>query len=404
MKSMQNRGFTLVELLVVMVFLALLAALLMAALSRARQSAIDAKLRSNSDYGYAAEMANENSKRASERAATTPAMPAHPLARVSRFDATIALTPKLSVGTAEPESIYEASFTARLEASRPRDGSGECEIELPLPPQIISLTDLSVSADGQPSEMVALRDGKLIWRGALKAEPTKLQVTYAAVGKGLYTLDVPPGGILDSFNVTLTAHGSDVRMLDLSLQPTSAVRASGTTTYTWGYQRLMFGRPISLDVLGIAPIDRLGELSWLGPLSVLIFGLILGLVSAAYPVAGVDRWTLLLILGTFTGAYPLMYFAQQFVSPPTAILVPAATVMLIILLRSVTAMGLRVALLGVVVPGALIMAIALAAATQPSSQGLLLTAEAIAVLIVAMALMSKREGTIEFRSARPAMA
>ena len=67
-------------------------------------------------------------------------------------------------------------------------------------------------------------------------------------------------------------------------QPTGSSRAGGATTYTWDYARLMFGRPIVLDVLGIAPIDRLGELSWLGPLSVIFYGLVLGLVARAFDV------------------------------------------------------------------------------------------------------------------------
>jgi len=122
-----------------------------------------------------------------------------------------------------------------------------------------------------------LRDGKLIWRGVLAdAAPTTLAVTYTAVGKGLYELSVPPGGILDQFKIALTASGSDVRMLELSLQPTSFNHSATATTYTWDYKRLMFGQPIRLDVLGIAPIDRLGELTWLGPTSVIAFGLLAG--------------------------------------------------------------------------------------------------------------------------------
>src|SRR5947208_1992228 len=130
-------------------------------------------------------------------------------------------------------------------------------------PQVISLADLTVTAGGKPSEMVALRDGKLVWRGALAAEPSLLEVAYTAVGKGLYELSVPPGGILDQLDVSLEAKGSDVRLLELSLQPTKLARQAGSTTYTWAYQRLLFGQPVRLDVLGIAPIDRLGELTWL---------------------------------------------------------------------------------------------------------------------------------------------
>ena len=138
-----------------------------------------------------------------------------------------------------------------------------------------------------------------------KPSPAPLVFTYTAVGKGeegVYELAIPPGGILDNFKIALEANGSDVRMLELSLQPTNLVRSDGKTTYTWDYKRLMFGRPIRLDVLGIAPIDRLGELSWLGPLSVVVFGLLVGLVAHAWKINRFDRWMLLLTLGTFAGA------------------------------------------------------------------------------------------------------
>ena len=121
----------------------------------------------------------------------------------------------------------------------------------------------------------------------------------------MYELSVPPGGILDEFDVSMEAKGSDVRLLELSLQPTKLARQAGSTTYTWAYKRLLFGQPVRVDVQGIAPIDRLGELTWLGPLSVLIFGLMVGLiVRAASAIPRFDLWMLLLTVGTFAGALP----------------------------------------------------------------------------------------------------
>src|SRR5258707_15521414 len=213
--------------------------------------------------------------------------------------------------------------------------------------------------------MVALRNGKLVWRGALAAEATSLDITYSAVGKGLYELSVPPGGILDHFEVSLAAKGSDVRLLELSLQPTGLDRSAGTTRYTWDYKRLLFGQPVQLDVLGIAPIDRLGELTWLGPASVVIFGLVLGLVAGAFNIRNIDRWMLLLILGTFTGAYPLMYFAQEFIPLNAAIFISAAIVVLIIAIRSITIMGIHLGLFGTVFPAVAILAVTLVAAIHP---------------------------------------
>jgi hypothetical protein len=325
------------------------------------------------------------------KAAGKPPAPP-PRARVESFTAEVVLTPRLSVGTVAPESIYEARFTGKIQAVQPQKEAGDCELELPLPPQIISLAELSVRAGGQPSEMVALRNGKLVWRGPLAAEPKQLDVTYTAVGKGLYELSIPPGGILDRFEVSLTANGSDLRLLELSLQPTSLARAGGATTYTWNYKRLLFGQPVRLDVLGIAPIDRLGELTWLGPISVFVFGLLVGLIVHAVSVPNFDRWMLLLTVGTFAGAYPLMYFAQEYISLGPAVLLSVGVALIIIGVRAVTLMGAWLALAATVLPAVAVLTITLIAAIWPSLQGILLTAEALGFFIAAMMLMPRIRG------------
>ena len=189
-------------------------------------------------------------------------------------------------------------------------------------------------------------------------------------------------------------------MLELSLQPTQLVRGNGQTVYTWDYKRLLFGRPISLDVLGVAPIDRLGELAWLGPSSVVVFGLLLGLVANAFAIRNFDRWMLLLILGTFTGAYPMMYFAQEFIPLNTAIFASSAIVLLVIAVRSVTIMGVRLALFGTVLPAAAILIVTLVAAIHTRLQGILITGTGLAMFIVAMSLIPrmKREFLISGES------
>src|SRR5207248_481274 len=298
-----------------------------------------------------------------EVAGSESATPQRPLATVKSFAATVSLKPELSRGTAQPESIYTAQLTTKFQAFNPAK-TGECEVLLPLPPQIISLADLEVTVNSQPSETVEIRGDKLVWSGMLPSEPATMSIAYSAVGKGLYNLQIPPSGILDTFHIDLTAVGSDVRMLELSLQPTKYTRGNGQTVYTWDYKRLLFGRPIALDVLGIAPIDRLGELTWLGPASVVVFGLVLGLVARAFG-HNFDRWILLLIIGTFTGTYPLMYFAQEFIPLSAAMLASSAVVLLVIGVRAVTIMGVRIGLLGTVLPAAGILAVTLMAAIHP---------------------------------------
>jgi prepilin-type N-terminal cleavage/methylation domain-containing protein len=379
--KMRCRAFTLIELLVVIAVIAVLAALLLPALSAAKKRALRSSMNSVSGSPVMAAPPAPASSAANAQSQRS-------LATIKSFAATVSLKPGLSVGTAEPESIYTAQLETRFQAANP-GGDGECEVLLPLPPQIISLADLEITVNSRPSQSVEIRGNKLVWFGQLPEEPTPMSIAYSAVGKGLYNLQTPPCGILDTFHIDLTAVGSDVRMLELSLQPTKYARGNGQTVYTWDYKRLLFGRPIALDVLGVAPIDRLGELTWLGPASVVVFGLLLGLVAHAFNIRNYDRWMLLLVLGTFTGAYPLMYFAQEFIPLNAAILSSSAIVLLVIALRSATIMGVRLALFGTVLPAAAILAITLLAAIHTRLQGILITGTGMAIFVVAMLLIPR---------------
>jgi hypothetical protein len=121
-------------------------------------------------------------------------------------------------------------------------------------------------------------------------------------------------------------------------------------------------------------------------MSVVVFGLMLGLVMRAFGAGHVDKWMLLMLIGTFCGAYPLMYFAQEFIPLRQAMVGSAAVVLLVIGVRSITLLGWRLGFMGVTLPATAIMTITLLAATRQNLQGILLTILALGLFIAAMTL------------------
>jgi hypothetical protein len=81
-----------------------------------------------------------------------------------------------------------------------------------------------------------------------------------------------------------------------------------------------------------------------------------------------------------------MYFAQEFMGLPAAMLASAGTVLFVIAARTLSIMGFKLGLAGAVFPAALIMGITLVAAVRPQLQGILLTGMALGLFLVAMTL------------------
>ena len=367
-------------------------ALLMPAVQSARQSA----MKRNLEFGSGSYL--ESAPPATGEAAKplTPAA-ALPRAVVKKYDAEISLTPKLSIGTAMPESIYVADFKATIEAEAPTDGQGKCQLELPLPPQIISLADLDVRVNGEPSESISQEGSHLVWQGSLDGKPsTEIAVAYSATGKGVYTLEKPSGKIIELFRTKLTANRSNIRMLELSLQPKSLEQSSDSTIYTWEYKRLVQARPIAIDVLGIAALDRLGELTWLGPLSVLVFGVLIALIALAHDPEKLNVWLVILVTGCFAAAYPMMYFLQDFIDLYAAIVLATVFVVVVIGWRIISLFGLWRGLFGGIIAPVVLMGLTISATihAKPATQGVALTVMGIFALVTAMMLLPRAQANL----------
>jgi hypothetical protein len=84
-----------------------------------------------------------------------------------------------------------------------------------------------------------------------------------------------------------------------------------------------------------------------------------------------------------------MYFAQEYVALGPAVLLSAGFALTVIGVLAFTLMGVWLALGGVLLPAAAILAITLTAAIWPTLQGILLTVEVLGFFIAAMLLLAR---------------
>lgn len=132
-------------------------------------------------------------------------------------------------------------------------------------------------------------------------------------------------------------------------------------------------------------------MTWLGPLGVFVFGVLIALIALAYQPEKLDGWLVILVVGCFASAYPLMYFLQDFVSLPAAVGIASVIALCIVGWRISSVYGLYLGILGgVVLPAViLILTLAVSLVSKQAEQGVLLTVMAIFVFVVAMMLLPK---------------
>ncbi len=69
-----------------------------------------------------------------------------------------------------PDTITTDELLALVDKLNHRDEIDGILVQMPLPPQIVSLSDLQMKVNGEPTESVSLAGDKLVWQGTLTGE------------------------------------------------------------------------------------------------------------------------------------------------------------------------------------------------------------------------------------------
>ena len=284
-----------------------------------------------------------------------------------------------------------------VEEPSPKEEQEECQIDLPLPPKIISLAEVDFRVNGQPSEGFHLEANHLIWEGPLnvgKTRQDRRQLFRHRQG-GLHARktvrenhrSVPhgPGRQPQQHpHVGTLAAAEQARALQRQHHLHLGLQSPGRgppDRHRHAWHRGL-GPPRRADLAGTVERARLRN-----PLRIARLG---------HDPEKLNVWLVILVAGCFAGAYPMMYFLQDFTDLTAAVALANVVVLTVIGWRVISLFGFWRGLFGGIVLPAVLMGLTLAATIQakPAMQGVLLTVMGIFGLVTAMILLPRAQANL----------